>query len=401
MNRPVRRSSIKRNILDAYTDEEDSYYKRLNGSDKRLIIDKEIQVLGNDHEALPLRFRVLTAGFKPSEAYRLMQLVKVAEGSDDTATKMRQYLDFVCKVPLYKNVEMFEDMNLNGVVTTLDNNVFGQARTKRALMRVVAQWITNPGSKGMCIGLTGSFGTGKTLIVSELAKAMNMPMSLVGLGGMTDSAALVGHEYTYIGSQPGLIARAIVREKTDTLIFLFDELDKVSKSEKADDISNVLVHLTDETQNTRFNDRFVGDVDIDVSKCLMVFTFNDMFSIPPVLLDRMTIIEVDNYSIKDKMAIAERHLVPDALKTFSLIDHPCAKIINSPDFIRSAVVNTAEDKGVRNLKRSLRAVCAEVNLRRTLDVSDIDITEKELFAVLSAETASTRQKSATHLSMYI
>lgn len=399
MSQDIRRSPIKRNIMKAYSEEEGAYYKQLNSNDKRIIINNELLVSERDHEIKPLRFRILTAGFKPAEAYQLIKFIKVAEGTDDTAAKMRQYLDFVCKIPSYQSVP-FQHLDLNNVINVLDANVFGQARTKRALMRVVAQWVTNPGSKGMCIGLTGSFGTGKTLIVSELAKAMKMPMALVGLGGMTDSAAIVGHEYTYIGAQPGLIARAIAREKSNNLIFLFDELDKVSKSERADDISNVLVHLTDETQNTRFNDRYVGDIDIDVSKSLMVFTFNDMFQVPPVLLDRMTIIEVDNYSIQDKISIATKHLVPDALKAFALTNHACAETIRSEEFLRTAVINTAEDKGVRNLKRSIRAVCAEVNLRRALDDIDVNLSEKELLDILIAETASTRKNTATHLSMY-
>ena len=144
------------------------------------------------------------------------------------------------------------------------------------------------------------------------------------------------------------------------------------------------MHLTDETSNTRFRDKYLGDIDLDMSRSLFFFTCNDAARISPVLLDRMVRIDVAPYSAADKAKIAERHLLPDALKAFGLESAPEAANISAPDFIRRAVSMTCSEKGVRSLKRALRAVCSEVNLRKMLD-PDVKITEDDLDGILRKE----------------
>ena len=407
--------SVKNPYFYEYSYDEQEYWLSLPRADKQRIVDSEDAVTAVSNDDVPLRFRVLNAGFKPLQTKRLLDMVAQADQSDKSDRgKILEYLTFVCSLPtpVPRSVVLETDAArkkkhvanwISTVSTALDSQIYGQARSKRAVLRVVAQWMMNPGSKGLSIGLHGAYGCGKSAFGLTLSKAMKMPLSLIALGGISKAATLVGHDYTYIGAQPGAIARALTRAKSLEQIFLFDELDKVSRTEAGEEISNILVHLTDETQNERFHDKYVGDIELDLSRSLMIFTFNDIHNIHPVLLDRMTVITVDDYGIKDKMQIATKHLAPDALKAFALKEDPAAEIIKSEEFLRQAIVETAEEKGVRNLRRAIRAVCAEINLQMAsgkMDCADNKCSTKKLLEILHAETAVTRKKSATHLSMY-
>lgn len=393
------RSAVFNRFLLDYSDEDMKYWKSLPPDKRRFIVDMQDGV-ADANDDIPTRFKILSAGFKPAQTRRLLKFMESSCSLGENASKKQEYLEFVCRVPTPMSSPITELPGLEAVAAKLDAKVHGQEKAKRAILRVLAQWLLNPSATGMSIGLHGPFGTAKTQICMTLADALGMPFALFALGGMTDAACLVGHDYTYIGAQPGSIARAFVKGGQMNQVFMFDELDKVSHTAKGDEISNVLVHMTDETQNRHFQDKYVGDIDIDVSRCLMVFTFNELYNIPPVLQDRMTIIDVQGYSVKEKIEIASSHLVPDALKAFGLRHSAHESTMQSPEFIRQAIVDTAEEKGVRALRRAIRAVCAEINLRKAMTPAQ-DTSTSEIFEILHAETAQSRQKSATHLSMYV
>ena len=310
--------------------------------------------------------------------------------------KRLEYMQTVVSLPLGRYFTPFADCAaeeaMNGMCARMDAAVYGHAKAKRELMRVTAQWLRNPESKGLAILLCGPAGVGKTELVNRgVAAAMNM------LGGMTCSSVLKGHSFCYTGSEPGSIVRALIRNGSMSQVFLFDELDKVSTTDQGTEIVNTLIHLTDETANTKFHDAYLGDIDLDMSRNLYFFTCNDASAVSPILLDRMIRIDVDRYSSADKFEIAKRHLMPAAIKAFDLGEHDSSALIASDSVIKHAVSLTSDEKGVRNLKRALRAVCAEVNLRRTLD-PELTVTAEDLEHILRKETVG--QTSHVHCMMY-
>ena len=350
-------------------------------------------------ESEPLRFRVLKHGFCPSVKRRLLRYVDNLAPDDK---KRREYLETALSVPvgLYANPlsESEPRAALAALSVSLDTAVYGHADAKGAVMRVVAQWLRDPEAKGMAIMLCGPPGTSKSSLVQKgVSAALGLPYTFVGLGGSSDASSLLGFNFCYEGSHPGAIAQALIRNGSMSQVFLFDEVDKACGSERGSAVVNALIHITDETTNTKFHDRYLGDIDLDMSRSLMFFTCNDAEAVSPVLRDRMVRIDVGGYSSQEKVEIARRHLLPDALKEFGLAGTDVSVVMSSEHFLRRAVTATGSEKGVRDLKRAFRGVCAEINLRRTLDPG-VALGRDALDAMLRKETA--KKAPECHNSMY-
>ena len=246
----------------------------------------------------------------------------------------------------------------------LNDSVYGLNDAKMQIMQFVGQLISNPGSIGNAIGLKGPMGTGKTtLIKNGLSKMLGRDFAFITLGGASDGSFLAGHSYTYEGSHYGKISDILIQCKSDNPIIFFDELDKVSTSNGGNEIIGILTHLIDSTQNNEFHDKYFSEIDINVSKCLFVFSFNDETLVNNILKDRMYVIETIGYNNKDKLEICKKFILPDVLKKMNLNIND---IHISDDIINHIIENTSSEKGVRNLKRNIETIFSKINLFRLL-----------------------------------
>lgn len=144
-------------------------------------------------------------------------------------------------------------------------------------------------------------------------------------------------------------------------VIYFDELDKVSDTPKGDEINNLLIHLTDGSQNDRFQDKYFTGIDLDLSRCLFIFSHNNHEKINPILRDRMFNIQVEGFSLKEKLVIAEKYLVKQALNDIHLYE----KISVSREILTHVIQHfTGEEKGVRELKRCIQTIVNKINLLR-------------------------------------
>jgi ATP-dependent Lon protease len=245
----------------------------------------------------------------------------------------------------------------------LNDSVYGLNDAKMQIMQFVGQLISNPASIGNAIGLKGPMGTGKTtLIKNGLSKMLGREFAFITLGGANDSSFLVGHSYTYEGSHYGKIADILIQCKSDNPIIFFDELDKVSDSYRGSEIIGILTHLIDSTQNNEFHDKYFSEIDINVSKCLFVFSFNDEALVNEILKDRMYVIETNGYNVKDKIEICKKFVIPSIIKELNLNE-----IIISDVIIQYIIEDfTKPEKGVRNLKRNIETILSKINLFRLL-----------------------------------
>jgi ATP-dependent Lon protease len=177
-----------------------------------------------------------------------------------------------------------------------------------------------------------------------------------------------GHSFTYEGSRYGLIVDALIKAKCMNPVIYFDELDKVSKTPKGDEIINLLIHLIDPSQNTHFKDKYFAELDIDLSKCTFVFSYNERSEINPILMDRIQHVNTKGFKLDDKVKIAKNFLIPSIEKDVGIKN---GSIKMKEDTIRKIIEDYTLEGGVRSLKKILYEVIREINLRNLTGTSSI------------------------------
>ena len=208
--------------------------------------------------------------------------------------------------------------------------------------------------------LLGNFiVTHNTQMASSIAEALNRPLRTISLGGESDSSNLIGHNFTYIGSQPGRFIEILKETQTMSPIILIDEIDKISSTEKGNEIIGTLIHLTDSTTNNKYNiDKYFSGVEFDLSKVLFIFTYNDPTKIDNILSDRLYKIKVDNYNFKEKMEIVNKHLINNILNKLQLSE----SIQFSQEAIEHLVRQSQNDEGLRTIKTKIKIILTRINM---------------------------------------
>jgi len=261
---------------------------------------------------------------------------------------------------------------IKNVYNNLDNSVYGMHEVKEEILNYVTQCITQPETKPRVLALCGQPGIGKTKIVRDgICKSLNKTMKSFSMGGIKDSSTFIGFDYTYVGSKHGSIVQALIDSKTMNPILFFDELDKISKTKEGIDIENLLIHLTDPVQNYDFNDKYFNGIPIDISKCLFIFSFNNIENISPILKDRLHIINIPNPSIKDKIIIAKNYFVKEFINSFKFKEDE----LTFNDEILKYIIEkyTNNENGVRSLKRCIETICMKLNTTKLLGTSIKDL----------------------------
>ena len=306
------------------------------------------------------------------------------EQSSNEYFKLRAWLDKVISIPFgtYKDIPVRLDDGpekcgdfMRNSKKCMDESVYGQEDSKLQIMQFISSKIANPNSRGLCLLLTGPPGVGKTsLIKNGIAKALGWPFQFISLGGDSDASTYTGHQLVYESSHCGKIVNSLIASKSMSTVLMFDEVDKISQTPKGEEIMNLLIHLTDPVQNSEFEDKYLAGIPIDLSKVMFVFSANDMTKIDRVLLDRMVVITLKGYDLKQKTVIAEQYLLPDALNEVNLVE----KVAISKEILTQVIEDYAhEEKGVRELKRSIEQMTQKINLLRMYNSPDLPFYIKD------------------------
>lgn len=300
---------------------------------------------------------------------KLLSMLKSSNLDD----KRLEWFDTLTKIPFGEYSKYDIDVNniehtkkyIKNIYTNLEKSVWGMNDVKEEILNYVTQCITQPDSKPRVLALCGQPGIGKTKIVRDgISKSLNREMRCFSMGGIKDSSTFFGFDYTYVGSKYGAIVQALIDCKTMNPVLFFDELDKISDTKEGQDIENFLIHLTDPVQNYDFNDKYFNGIPIDISKSLLIFSFNDMESISPILRDRLHIINIPSPSVKDKVNIASKFFVKEFLDNFKLNEN---EVIFENDIIKYIIDRyTGDESGVRKLRRCIETICMKINTSKLL-----------------------------------
>jgi ATP-dependent Lon protease len=267
----------------------------------------------------------------------------------------------------------FDEINkyILNTSSILDSAVHGHEKAKRQVERVIGQWI-NGEQSGYCFGFEGPPGVGKTSLakkgIAECLKndkGISRPFSFIAIGGSSNGSTIEGHNYTYVGSTWGRIVDILMEKKCMNPIIFIDELDKVSKTEHGREIIGILTHLIDPTQNDTFQDKYFNGIDLDLSKALFIFSYNDVESIDKILLDRIHRIKFEHLTLEDKLTITKNYILPEIYAKMGLGDTDTISISDS------VIVNIIDEytcePGVRKLKEILFEIIGEINLSMLKD----------------------------------
>ena len=201
--------------------------------------------------------------------------------------------------------------------------------------------------------------THNTKILKTLGEALDLPFYQINFGGLNDASVLTGHSETYVGSKPGKFVEFLQNSGCMNPIIYCDEIDKLGGN-KEQEINGILTHLLDEEQNSKFQDNYLSNVPIDLSKVFFVIAFNDIEKVDRIVSDRLKVIYITSPTIDDKMNIAKDKMIPDIIESFNFKKD---KYINLDDTILSYIINNKvpKEEGVRQLRKSLEKIFSKLN----------------------------------------
>lgn len=360
----------------------DKVKQRLDKSQREHLLREQMQVireeLGDDYmsgaDEMEKKINELEADDVVKEKLlKELDRYKTLAGNVVEMNVTKTYLDTMLEMPWNHVTE--ENPDLTNAQEILDRDHYKLTKVKERILEFLAVRVllgANGNSPIVC--LVGPPGTGKTSIAKSVAEALNKKYVRICLGGVDDESEIRGHRKTYVGAMPGRIANALRQAKSANPLILFDEIDKLGRSIHGDPAS-ALLEVMDSEQNSSFRDNYL-EVPLDLSKVLFIATANDMSTIPPPLLDRMEVIEVNGYTDNEKFHIAKDHLMK---KEYEKNGIKKSQLTITDEAIHSIIKYYTREAGVRQLDREIAEVCRKAARSLVQDgKKNIKVTSKNI-----------------------
>ena len=388
----IKELAIESAVIDLEGHIETEIKKGLDDAQKEFILKEKLKVIkdelgenGNKDDDVNILKEKIENNIFPErirkklnnelERYRLS-----SEMSPDAGI-IRNYIEYLLSVPWNKQTK--DEKDLLKIEKKLNTSHYGMENAKERIIEYIAVKSITPNIQSPIICLVGPPGVGKTTFAQSISNALNKKFVKISLGGMSDSAELVGHRRAYIGSNPGKIVSSLIKCGSNNPVFLLDEVDKLKKDYKGDPASTLL-DVLDVSQNKRFTDNYI-DEEVDLSSVLFILTANDISQIPIALLDRIEIINLSGYSDEEKLLICENYLIPDIVKNNGLKNNV---IKFEKTAIEKIIKMYTNESGVRELERCINKIIRKViteHIKSSRKIVSVRIRDNDLPHYLEKE----------------
>ena len=394
----IKELAIESAVMDLEGHIETEIKKGLDDTQKEFILKEKLKVIKSelgqnetkDDDVLKFKEKLENGVFPDRIRTKLASEIErysaASEVSPDAGI-IRNYIEYLLSIPWF--TETKDEKDLLKIEKKLNESHYGMENAKLRIIEYIAVKSMSPDVNSPILCLVGPPGVGKTTFAEAISYALNRNFVKISLGGMSDSAELVGHRRSYIGSYPGKIVSSLIRCGSNNPVFLLDEVDKLKKDYKGDPASTLL-DILDVSQNKRFLDNYI-DEEVDLSKILFVLTANDISSIPPALLDRLEIIDLNGYTDSEKLLICENYLIPSILKKAGLKNTVIK--FETPAIVKIIEEYTSE-AGVRELERCISKITRKViteHIKASRKIVSVRIKETDLPRYLEQELYMTKK----------
>ncbi|MBU3659982.1 MAG: endopeptidase La [Flavobacteriales bacterium] len=299
-------------------------------------------------------------------------------------TVQMNYLDLLLDLPWGEHTK--DNLDLVRARKILERDHFGMEKVKERILEYLAVLKLKGNMKSPILCFYGPPGVGKTSLGKSIAEALGRKYVRMSLGGLHDESEIRGHRKTYIGAMPGRIMQNLKKAETANPVFVLDEIDKLGRSNHGDP-SSALLEVLDPEQNSAFYDNYV-ETEFDLSRVMFIATANSLAEIQGPLRDRMEIIEVNGYTIEEKIEIAKRHLLPK-----QIAEHGITKKDISVDkkIWEKLIEEYSNESGVRGLDKLTAKLVRNRARQIAMEESfEVKITEEDLFNFLGAGRKRTK-----------
>jgi len=265
----------------------------------------------------------------------------------------RTYIEWILDLPWTESTK--DNLDIKKAEHILKEDHYDLDKIKERILEYLSVVKLKQCIKGPILCFVGPPGVGKTSLGHSIARALGRKFYHFSLGGMHDVAEIRGHRRTYIGALPGRIISGLKICQSNNPIMMLDEVDKLGSDFRGDP-SSALLEVLDPEQNNSFRDHYL-DIPFDLSRVMFITTANILDTIPPALRDRMEILRIAGYTLREKVKIARRYLIPKEYKQNGVNSQ---NVVFTKKALETIVEKYTREAGLRNLQREIGNICRKV-----------------------------------------